>query len=225
MFSHDITWEDVAYLCMIRQGDKLVSEIPKEKIDDYLSKGLVEKLKNGNLRMTPRGGSLMTLIETPGLTPEIEALRDAAIRLYKKYDKETGILKEVEKRLCWFMSTTSFKGGPVMDAIKEHLDTRGDYTMRLDNLIWKPGNVFQARMSLSESVLFDMIAKKYGLNSDAYLKENRNKEMAWLFAVAGLPDPPARADASITLTGSVSGDKEAIRKIKGILGRKIRGGK
>lgn len=217
-----MTWEDIGYLCMLRQGDRLAYSVPSGKLDEYVEKGYIERLKNGKVRMTPRGGSLMTLIETPGLTPEVEALRDAAVKLYRERDKETGVLREVEKRLCWFVSTTGFKGGPIMDAIREHLDTRGDYVMRLDNLIWKAGNVFQARMSLSESVLFDMIARRFGLNADKYLRENRDRTMSWLFAVAGLPDPPARMDASMTLTGDVKGDKEAIARIKRILGERVR---
>lgn len=219
MFSHGITMEDLGYLCMIRQGDSLARTIEAGKIEEYLSKGYIERLKNGGIRMTPRGGSLMTLIETPGLTPEIEDIRDRAISLYNNFDKETGVLKEVEKRLCWFVSSTGFKMRPIIDAITFHLETRGDYTMRLDNLIWKPGNVFQARMSLSESTLFDIIARKYGLNSNMYLKENRNKEMEWMFAVSRLPEPPARGDKDIFISGSSKGDKESILRIKNILGK------
>lgn len=225
MMSYDLGFEDVACLVMIRQREALADDIPAERIAVYERRGLVERQKNGKLRLTNRGGSLLTLIETPGMTAEVEETRDVLLGLYRDRGKETGMIKDVERRLAWFMGSTGFKTGPITEAAEYHLDTRGDYVMRLDNLIWKPASVYSVHMSLSESMLFDTIARRYGLSHDAYLREARNREMEWLFAVSSLPMPPAKADPSITFTGSPKGDKEAIQRMRKLLGGRLRDGR
>ena len=136
--------------------------------------------------------------------------------------KDTGAIKEVEKRLIWFVANTNFKEEPIVRAVISHIDLKREYTMRLDNLIWKPSNVYSVHMSLSESTLFDTIIKMYGMTSDLYLRENKNKELAWLFAVSRLPDPPKRMDKEYTITGDVKMDIERISNIKKELGRRLK---
>ncbi len=222
MMSSGLTISDVANLLMIRQREPTADGIPKERIDEYIGNRFIEQQKNGKYKITPRGGSVLTLIETPGLTPEIEGIRDAVVRLYDSFGRDPGAVKEVEKRLVWFVSNTNFRKGPIVDAVQEHLETSGEYTMRLENLIWKPGNAFASRMSLADSKLFDLILKRYKLNSDLYLREGQNKEINWLFAVSRLPDPPGKMDPSLTMTGSVETDIDMIRLIKEELGRRLR---
>lgn len=111
------------------------------------------------------------------------------VGVYNDMGKDTGAIKEVEKRLVWFVANTNFKEEPIVRAVISHIDLKREYTMRLDNLIWKPSNVYSVHMSLSESTLFDTIIKMYGMTSDLYLRENKNKELAWLFAVSRLPPP------------------------------------
>lgn len=222
MMSYDLDFKDVAYLVMIRQKEALADGIPMEDIVRFTERNLIERQKNGKYKLTTRGGSLLTIIETPGMTAEIEEARDALIDLYKERGKETGMIKDIEKRLSWLMGTTGFKVGPIIEAATYHLDTRGEYVMRLDNLIWKPANVFNAHMSLSESMMFDIIAKRYGLSHDAYLKESRNKVMEWMFAVATLPSPPAKGDKEIYISGDPRTEKEGIARIRKILGNKLR---
>ena len=75
MMTSGLTMSDVGYLLMIRQKEEMASVIPKEKIDSYKASGYIELQKNGKWKITPRGGSLLMLIETPGLTPEVEGIR------------------------------------------------------------------------------------------------------------------------------------------------------
>ena len=207
MMTSGLTMSDVGYLLMIRQKEEMASAIPKEKIDSYKASGYIELQKNGKWKITPRGGSLLMLIETPGLTPEVEGIRDRIVGVYNDMGKDTGAIKEVEKRLIWFVA---------------NIDLKREYTMRLDNLIWKPSNVYSVHMSLSESTLFDTIIKMYGMTSDLYLRENKNKELAWLFAVSRLPDPPKKIDKEYTITGDVKMDIERISDIKKELGRRLK---
>lgn len=222
MMSAGLTISDLGYLLMIRQKEVMVDVIPKEFIDRYLKAMYIEPMKNGKYKLTPRGGSLLSLIETPSLTPEAEGIRDRIIGIYEDAGKETGAVKEVEKRLVWFLANTNFKEGPICDAVISHLDTSREYAMRLDNFIWKPASVYSVHMSLSESKLFDIIIKRYGMVSDLYLKENKNKEISWMFAVSRLPDPPKRMIPELTLTGDIKLDIERISAIKKELGRRLR---
>ena len=212
MMTSGLTMSDVGYLLMIRQKEEMASVIPKERIDSYKASGYIELQKNGKWKIAPRGGSLLMLIETPGLTPEVEGIRDRIV----------GAIKEVEKRLVWFVANTNFKEEPIVRAVISHIDLKREYTMRLDNLIWKPSNVYSVHMSLSESTLFDTIIKMYGMTSDLYLRENKNKELAWLFAISRLPDPPRKMDKEYTITGDVKMDIERISDIKKELGRRLK---
>lgn len=222
MMTSGLTMSDVGYLLMIRQKEEMASVIPKEKIDSYKASGYIELQKNGKWKITPRGGSLLMLIETPGLTPEVEGIRDRIVGVYNDMGKDTGAIKEVEKRLVWFVANTNFKEGPIVGAVISHIDLKREYTMRLDNLIWKPSNVYSVHMSLSESTLFDTIIKMYGMTSDLYLRENKNKELAWLFAISRLPDPPKKMDKEYAITGDVKMDIERISDIKKELGRRLK---
>lgn len=214
MMTSGLTMSDVGYLLMIRQKEEMASSIPQERLDSYRASGYIEPQKNGKWKITPRGGSLLTLIETPGLTPDVEEIRDRIIGVYNDAGKDTGAIKEVERRLIWFVANTNFKEEPIVRAVISHLDLKREYAMRLDNLIWKPSNVYSVRMSLSESILFDTIIRMYGMTSDLYLREGKNKELAWLFAVSRLPDPPRRMSSEYSITGDAKTDSERISEIK-----------
>lgn len=222
MLSSGLTFTDVANLLMIRQKEPLADEIPKGDINKYIGKRFIEQQKNGKYKITPYGGSVLTRIETPGLTPEIEEIRDAIIEIYDSQGKDTGVVKEVERRIIWFVSNTNFKKAPIVDAVWSHIESGGEYTMRLENLIWKPGNVYSANMKLSESKLFDIILKKYKLGSSLYMNEKRNKEIDWLFAISRIPDPPKKLNPEYTLTGDVKSDIKRIKELKKELGERLR---
>lgn len=222
LMSVGLTMDDIGYLLMIRQKDPMMGIIPTDKMDMYIERKFVEIMKNGKYKITPRGGSALSLVETPGLTPEVEEIRDAAIRIYDSFGKDPGMIKEVERRMIWFVANTSFKKGPILDAVSSHLEGSGEYTMRLDNLIWKPSNVYSAHMSLCDSKLFDIILKRYGLNSDPYFKENKDKEISWLYGVARLPRPGKRMRAEYTISGDVTNDIKRIEELGKELGRRLK---
>ena len=62
----------------------------------------------------------------------------------------------------------------------------------------------------------------YGMTSDLYLRENKNKELAWLFDISRLPDPTKRMDKEYAITGDVKMDIERISDIKKELGRRLK---
>ena len=148
MMTSGLTMSDVGYLLMIRQKEEMANTIPKEKIDSYKASGYIELQKNGKWKITPRGGSLLMLIGTPGLTPEVEGIRDRIVGVYNDMGKDTGAIKEVEKRLIWFVANTNFKEEPIVRAVIYHMDFKRKNSMILDRLIEKPLNVYNEHKSL-----------------------------------------------------------------------------
>lgn len=208
---------DLINLLAIRQKDEFfIKGIPEEDINIYLTIGYIEKLKNGNYRLTKKGNGFIIAVETPGLTDEISETQKILVNIYENRGKEIGVsVKEVESRLVWFMGNTNFKKDVVIDGVERYLDSCGEYTMSLCNLIWKPPSVaFSVHKNLKDSRLFDIIVKKYRFDPEEYFNEEKNKEVKWLFAVSKLPDPPLKASSDILFTLDAKKDRERIRNIK-----------
>lgn len=213
---------DLAYLLAIRQKEDIIT-IPKERLDEYEKKGLIEFLKTGVPRLSQKGTSYLTVIETPNVNEDITETLDEMIRIYEESGKDIGLSrKEALSRLTWFMGNTNYKKSVIVDATKSHISSSGEYTYSLCNFIWKPPSVaYSVHMNLKNSKLFDIIASKYGFNTDIYFKDNQDSETRWLFAVARLPNPPAKANPDILFTGTAKGDKERLLNIKTYLSNKL----
>ena len=212
-----LTPYDLVNLVAIRQTeDAFIQHIPKEDIQKYAGMDFVEVKASGKVRLKKKGESFIVTVETPGITKEISDTMETLVRMYEESGKELGgTRKEVEARIVWFMGNTAYKPSIIVQAVEEYLQANPEYTMSLCNLIWKPQSIaFSVHMTLRNSKLFDLIARKFGLGSELYLKENKGKELEWLFAVSKLPNPPARASRDILFTDSPKKDAERIRDIK-----------
>lgn len=220
-----ITLTQLALLLAIRQKDDIAAAaIGEADTESLLEKGLIEQLKNKSYRLTNKGTSYVSAIETPGITEEISKTLDTISKLYESNGKDIGVsLKEAESRLIWFMGNTNFKPKVIVSVTEEYIASSGEYTMSLCNFIWKPpSQAFSTHMNLKNSKLFDLIAKKFGFNREIYFDTRKNKEMDWLFGVAKLPQPPARADRDCLFTSSVEEEKNRIKNIKIYLSNRIK---
>lgn len=210
----DFTIEDIETLVGIRQKED-ESILRKDSVDILLERGYIEKFKNGNLKLSSKGQSFLNVIETPGLTEEVSSLVSSLVKMYELNDKPTGIIKEVEQRVSWFLHETGFGVDKIKQEVGRYLTDNDKFTMSLSNLIWKPKSVaFSVHMKLSESMLFDLMARRYGLNTSIYFADKKSKDIAYIMAVSKLPNPPASISPDSTITGSVKGDKEAILKAR-----------
>lgn len=220
-----LTPYDLINLVAIRQKDDVyMRSIPQGVIINYMSLGLIETLKSGVVRLTNKGTSFLEVIETPGINEDISETFKELIDLYESRGKDIGISrKEAQARLVWFMGNTNFKKKLIVDITREYLDKSGDYTMSLCNFIWKPpSQAFSVHMNLKNSKMFDMIASKYGFNTELYFKEKKNKEMDWLFAVARLPDPPVKGNQDCLFTFDPKREKERLQSIKTYLYNRLK---
>lgn len=210
----DLAIQDIETLVGVRQKEDEVI-LQKDSIDTLLEKGYIERFKNGNLKLSPKGQSFLNVIETPGITEEVSNLVSSLVKMYESNDKPTGIIKDIEQRVSWFLHETGFGTKKIEQEVDRYLGESGTYTMSLSNLIWKPKSVaFSVHMKLSESMLFDLMARRYGLNTSIYFADKKPKDIAYIMAVSKLPNPPASISPDSTITGSVKGDKEAILKAR-----------
>lgn len=210
----DFTIEDIETLVGIRQKEN-ESILRKDSVDILLERGYIEKFKNGNLKLSSKGQSFLNVIETPGLTEEVSSLVSSLVKMYEMNDKPTGIIKEVEQRVSWFLHETGFGVEKIKQEVGRYLTDNDKFTMSLSNLIWKPKSVaFSVHMKLSESMLFDLMARRYGLNTSIYFADKKPKEIAYVMAISKLPDPVMSIRPEYTITGSVRGDKEAILRVR-----------
>ena len=225
LLSSGYTVNDIAYLLAIRQKEDMVtSSMPEEDIQRYINAGYVNKLKNGGLKLTQKGAAFLNVVETPRLTLEVSEILKEMVVYYESFGKDIGVsMKEAEERLSWFMGNTNFKKSLILESTKNYLESNSEYTLSLCNFIWKPpSQAFSVHMNLKNSKLFDLIVRKYGLNTDMYFKDNQNREAEWLFAVSRLPNPPAKGNLDCFFTNDYKKEKERLLDIKKILFNRLR---
>ena len=131
--------------------------------------------------------------------------------MYTTAGKPTGLKLKTESRLIWFMAQTGFGSKPILSVVEEYLETSGDFTSSLQNLIWKPSSIYAVHKSLNDSKLYDLMCKKHKLNDEFFLKKNKGKKVEYLSALARLQVPTG---SSVYLTGSKKGDEELLLKFK-----------
>lgn len=222
LYSSDYDLRDLATLIAIRQkeDDCLINQESAAKLEKA---NMIEQQKNGAYKLTVKAMEFISVVETPGLTEEVSLLLDYLINLYRTIGKETGIVKEAEKRLIWFMGATGFSAKIIKVTVEEYLNKNREYTLSLANLIWKPQSVaFAIHMKLAESKLFDLISDKFSISSRFYFEDKTPKDITWLLAVARLPDPPVKLPSELSFTGSGKSDRDKLKQLKTELYKKIK---
>lgn len=197
----------------------------KESFNEFFSEELksledekyIEKCKNGNYKLTSKGGAFLTLVTESLVDPAVDNLAQELIAMYIGRGKKPGRQMEIVSRLAWFIDASMFNDNIIKDAVSEYLVTSGEYTSSLENLIWKPQNLMTTHKKLKDSKLFDIIACKYGILKFNYDGTDKSKKMKWLTAVAKLPAPPSNISPELTITGDVKRDVQSISRIKRVL--------
>ena len=215
--SSGLSPNDLINLLAIRQKEKSVIEsISDEDLEVYQSFGFVENKGKGVIRLTSKGTSFLTTVETPDVTDDILDTLSGMISVYESNGKEIGVSRlEAQSRLTWFMCNTNFKKDLIIETTKQYVQESNGYTLSLCNFIWRPqSSAFSIHKNLKDSKLFDLISSRYGLNTEFYFKDSQNVLMKWLFAVSRLPNPPAKSDENCWFTGNSKQDKERIIDIK-----------
>lgn len=219
MYEKGILASELFTLMLINQKEAIyLRDIPFDQLEED---GLISFLKGSGtkeerVRLSPNGKALLDALTTRGVSEDVLELSTKLVELYEDYGKESGNLIEIRDRMGWFISTTGFSPKVILNAVEDYLTIGGDYTMRLDNLIWKPQSVaYSVNYSLSDSRLFELIRKKFNLPITFYLKpsDKRKVKETWLYDIMKLKVPKGLPEECYW-TGNEKEDKEALQRLK-----------
>lgn len=207
----------------VKQKDNYHEAYP-ECVMDLKEEGYIEQQKNGGYRLTEKGNTFLFMVTEIHAGEEANALASRLIDMYERRDKKYGKRAEVISRIAWFISASMFSDSAIESAVEDYLSSSGEYTMALENLIWKPVNAFTVHKNLKDSKLFDIIYNKHKVIDPRFFFDDkfRDKDVRWMLAVSKLPEVPKKISDECTFTGSVKGDEEAITRIKKRLYDRIR---
>lgn len=173
-------------------------------------------------KLTKRGRKYLIDVSEAGYDDSIGELTNELVELYESVRKPTGTSLNVQDNLVWFISVTGFSNKAVAGSVSDYLAESGQYTKRLDNLIWTPASkAFSVHKNLKDSPLFELMCRKYNLNKEFYM-ERRDKQTEWLFDLSRLK-VPKRGDG-LWFTDS-KGDEAHInsakRRLSQIISKKV----
>lgn len=196
----------------------------EEDLRELEETGYIEKMKNGSYKATSKGCAFLEQATEVNVDQDTIVLADRLISEYESKGKSAGKRREIESRLAWFISASYFSDNAIIDGVSSYLAENPQYTMSLENLLWKQPSVFSAHKSLKDSRLFSEIMKKNDNISDRIYFDNKfvNSKIKWLIAVSKLPVPPTGMDDKDYLTGDRNEDRMAITRIKRILYENIK---
>lgn len=219
LYQKGILITELITLLAIKQKEAyLLKDIPFEQLE---KDGLIEYTKSGKakeekVRLSKNGSALLDALTTKEASEELLQTVKEIIEIYEDYGKDTGNTLEVRDRLISFVAATGFGLKVIKSTIEDYVSNSGDFTLRLDNLIWKPqSSAFSVHFSLSDSRLFDIIIKKYNLPINFFLKpsEKRTVKDAWLFDILKLK-VPTKLPSEMYWTGSEEEDKKALKRLQ-----------
>jgi len=220
LFSKELSIIHLNTLQMVFQKEFTLLEAFEAEMEDLTNIEYIGSTKKNakisDTRITKKGKAFLDKVSTMDYTEEIGELCKEMIDLYTSYSKSTGTKLEVQNRMIWFISQTGFNPAIIKNVIQEYLSTNTTYTKNLENLIWKPDSVFSVHKNLKNSHLYDIICKKYKLNTEFFLKKRKGVELTYLHKVAQLKPPRKSKNKDVYLTGSYASDMEAIDRIKSV---------
>lgn len=224
LFKKNLTFEDLNTLIQINQKEGLLiqgKDLSKYEELDLITYLSAPKEKHLSVRLSKNGKAFLDALSTRGLTEDIGNLTKDLIQMYETESKETGNHLEIQKRLIWFIEETGFGPKAIKTVVDNYLSSSGDYTMRLDNLIWKGQSLaFSVHFHLKDSRLFDLFTKNYNLPTHFFINPTRSKEEQWLWDLSQL-DIPKRVAPELYFTGAYKTDQEFQNKVKALLQEKI----
>lgn len=218
-----IGMEKFLILQSIRQKSFYHEAFP-EDLKELESAGYIEKMKNGSYKTTNRGNSFLEQATEGFVDPDTIELADSLIKEYETRGKAVGKKKEIESRLSWFIGASYFSNKAIYDAVVRYLDTHKEYTMTLENLIWKQPSLMAVHKNLKDSMLFnEIMSHNKDIDERLYFDPKfMDSTIKWLIAVSKLPAPPSGMPEGYYLSGSRTEDKTIIARIKMLFYKKLK---
>lgn len=219
LYEKGLSDSDFHLLQKVFQKDIILIEPFLDDLRRFKSMDLIQYLKGKEeqvegLRISKKGNELLNQLSTIGYNDYIGELINKLIDLYKASNKHVGTKLEVQSRLIWFIENTGFSNTVIFKSVEEYLLNNTEYTKSLENLIWSPpSKAFSVHKNLKDSKLYDFICEKYNLDVEFYLKNEKSKEMNWLYQLSKL-EVPKNLDKSLYFKGDAFSDFEHISNMK-----------
>ena len=225
MFKKGISIEELSTLLQINQGESLLLEgkdFSKFEEMNLITYVKTSKLTHESVRLSKNGKIFLDALTTKGFNDEVGELLTKLVNLYESSSKVTGNQLEIRKRLIWFIAETGFSTRVIYNAVDNYLTENSEYTMNLDNLIWRaPSKAFSVHYNLKDSRLFDMISKQFRLPIAFFVRDKVTVEEEWLRAISFLKIPKKLSN-DLYFTGNYKTELEFQQKLKALLSEKMK---
>ncbi len=233
LYKLGLSFDDYCILTMISQTESHLLPNNQEFYKKYEDLGYIQYLKGNKslserVRISAKGKKALYSISKVDGFIEAEELAEKMVSLYKAYDLSTrlGKFNEFISLLSWFLKVTGFKPEMVYKVFKDNigeLANKGklEYAPKLTNLICKHDSVFQHKLTLDKSTLYDWFCTSYEFGRNIKLWDNMDKkEKYYVSVVKALPLKKMNKDDYFT--GSYEGDMKQIEKIRAKILEKLR---
>ena len=114
------------------------------------------------LRLSKKGNEVFKNAQIVDYTEADEKLLESLKSLFETVDKPIGNDKQVKKLIAWFRVENQYSRKMIFYAIKFFLakheeEVKTKYIPTLENLLWKPSNVFASKWDMANSRLYQFI--------------------------------------------------------------------
>lgn len=142
------------YLKQLR-SEKMAHKFDERIIEIVDGYGYVDRLKDGNPRLSKKGAELLDLIQTPNANENHVAMAEYLIEKYKEdSDKILCSKNKLVELIAWFCAETSMTARELYNTLLEYWKTDDSkFNKKLDYLFFKPEGAYSKR-TLNSSRLY-----------------------------------------------------------------------
>jgi hypothetical protein len=171
--SKNLTLDDFLLLTLLYQSksqdtqSSLKERMSEAKLEEYKKLDLIKTLKNGELRLSPKGLEVLsTLTSDASIEEEDILVQDWLAKHFRKLGKEVGNQKKTKLYIALFRLQSGISKNNLIKLCKDFVDDEKnmEYSHRLEYMFFKPPSAFATRFDLEESRLW----KFYLRNKEYY---------------------------------------------------------
>lgn len=175
----DLVWHDVYTLQMVKQGDGGI--LFKEEYEEPLELGYLTLIKgkksdseNLKLRLSDRGKEFLDNLEEAEILKEDSVVFEWLCDIYKKLGKEIGSKKKTLSYIKDFRIKSGIEKNRLINLCSTFVgdENQMEYSNILQNVFFKPSNLYSTRFDLEDSRLW-----KYYLKHEEAFKIEWEKEI------------------------------------------------
>lgn len=165
-------------------SDKLAMVVPDDQVlGDMVEKGYVKYVKGKKgqselerLRLGVKGTAYLNSLEEPMVEDQDIKIFDWLSEKYKKMDKQIGNGKKTKIYIASFREKSGIEGNHLAILCQAFIsdESEQEYSFKLQNVFWKPDNVYQTRFVLEDSRLY-----KYYLKNKGFFDQKFKEVKAW----------------------------------------------